>query len=613
MCPAFKIPWEDNVSRIILLPKEVSDRIAAGEVVERPASIVKELLENSIDAGADDVAVELKDGGKTLIRVTDNGSGISGEDLRLAFMRHATSKISGFDDIQNIRSYGFRGEALSSIASVSRVEVITRMPDSHAGTRIVVENAEVIELGETGAPPGTSVAVSRLFAAVPARRKFLRSDSAEQGHCLEAITRIALARKELRVKVTANGKNALHIPRTENISERVALVLGADFARHCLPLRGERDGLRISGLVSQPGFTRANGKAIMFYVNGRFVRDTLLHHAVNSAYRKIIESGRYPLAVVFLELPPGEVDVNVHPAKTEVRFSNPSAVYEFLRASAIDSVSRILPGAQEHDRVYTLYRASSQEGGTGRGGAGAVQENGEIFHAPPRFSPRALEKMDLAGLMKAVEDKRLSQLEASPAGGRAGYFSSLQYIGQFAGTYLIFSGPDGLVMIDQHAAHERIVFEKLRAGARDRKLGSQSLLIPEVVNLSVHDTERVLSAAGALNAMGFEIEPFGEASVAVRSVPAIIGEINIADVVSNLAAHISETGKPAETEEWRDNIFAFLACRAAIKANREMSEQEIDALCRDLDSIPFASNCPHGRPVFVCFSRREIEKMFRRA
>ena len=595
------------------MPKEVSDRIAAGEVVERPASIVKELLENSIDAGADDVAVELKDGGKTLIRVTDNGSGISGDDLRIAFMRHATSKISGFDDIQNIRSYGFRGEALSSIASVSRVEIITRMPDSHAGTRIVVENAEVIELGETGAPPGTSVAVSRLFAAVPARRKFLRSDSAEQGHCLEAITRIALARKELRVKVTANGKNALHIPRTENISERVALVLGADFARHCLPLRGERGGLRISGLVSQPGFTRANGKAIMFYVNGRFVRDTLLHHAVNSAYRKIIESGRYPLAVVFLELPPGEVDVNVHPAKTEVRFSNPSAVYEFLRASAIDSVSRILPGAQEHDRVYTLYRASSQEGGTGRGGAGAVQENGEIFHAPPPFSPRALEKMDLAGLMKAVEDKRLSQLEASPAGGRAGYFSSLQYIGQFAGTYLIFSGPDGLVMIDQHAAHERIVFEKLRAGSRDRKLGSQSLLIPEVVNLSVQDTERVLSAAAALNAMGFEIEAFGEASVAVRSVPAIIGEINIADVVSNLAAHISETGKPAETEEWRDNIFAFLACRAAIKANREMSEQEIDALCRDLDSIPFASNCPHGRPVFVCFSRREIEKMFRRA
>lgn len=604
------------MSKIILLPRDVSDRIAAGEVIERPASIVKELLENSLDAGADEVSIEIEKGGKESIRIVDNGEGMDAADLQLAFMRHATSKIRDFDDLMSIRSYGFRGEALSSIASVSRMEIVSRTARSHAGSRIVIENGDVLETTEAGAPPGTSVTVSGIFAAVPARRKFLRSDKVEQGHCLEAITRTVLCRENLRVQVSANGKIVLHMPRVESISERAALALGPDFSRSSLPFHAKRNGISISGLLSRPEFTRSNGRSIMFYVNGRFVKDNLLHHALMSAYRKLIEPARFPSAVVLLELPPGQVDVNVHPAKTEVRFGNSSEVYDFLRSAAAEALSRVLPGNEMDrgpDRVYRIYgEIPRTESG---GPAAAVQEQRAMFNIPRPLSRKSAVNIDLSNLMKAVEEKRLAEqgTDSEPQG----YFSGLEYIGQYAGTYLIFSERDGLVMIDQHAAHERVIFEKLRAASRDNGISSQTLLIPEVVNLSVGDTENVLAASGSLNSLGFAIEMFGDASIAVRAVPAIVGSLNIQDIMENLAAHIAETGRAAGpetgTSEWKDNIFAFLACRAAVKANHELDDREISALCRDLDSIPFASNCPHGRPVFIHFSHREIERMFRRA
>jgi DNA mismatch repair protein MutL len=612
---------EVDLSKIILLPRDVSERIAAGEVIERPASIIKELLENSLDAGAGEIYIELEKGGKESIRITDNGEGMDANDLRLAFMRHSTSKIRDFDDLMGIRSYGFRGEALASIASVSRVEVLSRTADSHAGSRLIIENGEILEMSEAGAPPGTTISVSRIFAAVPARQKFLRSDKVEQGHCLDAITRTALAREYLRVQVVSGGKTLLHMPRAESLAERAALVLGPDFSRGCLPFEAERGGVRVKGLLSKPGYTRSNGRAIMFYVDGRFVKDSLLHHALMAAYKSLIEPGRYPSAVVLLELPPGEVDVNVHPAKTEVRFGNSSEIYDLLRAGASEALSRVLPGREgaAPERIYRIY-------GEVGGGAQAdgrhpaeVQEQRAIFSAPRSMSRRSAVNIDLSNLMKAVEEKRRAEqdIDQEPLG----YFSGLEYIGQYAGTYLIFAEHDGLVMIDQHAAHERVLFEKLRAAAREDTIPSQTLLIPEVVNLSVAETESVLAASGPLNSIGFAVEPFGDASVAVRAVPAIVGGLDVRDIMESMAAQILETGAPAGrdkdmmpgTDGWKDKIFAFLACRAAVKANREMDGREIAALCRDLDSIPFASNCPHGRPVLIHFSHREIERMFRRA
>lgn len=602
------------MSKIILLPRDVSDRIAAGEVIERPASIVKEFLENSLDAGADEITIELEKGGKESIRIVDNGEGMDAGDLQLAFMRHSTSKIRNFDDLMSLHSYGFRGEALSSIASVSRMEILSRPAGRHAGSRIIIENGDILEMDEAGSPLGTSITVSRIFAAVPARRKFLRSDKVEQGHCLEAITRIVLSREDLRVQVSCNGKVMLHAPRADNLSERAALVLGPDFARGSLPFRAERNGVCIHGLLSRPDYTRSNGRAIMFYVNKRFIKDNVLHHALMSAYRKLIEPGRFPSAVILLEMPTDRVDVNVHPAKTEVRFANSSEVYDLLRSGASEALSRIRPGSelnQGTDRIYRIYGGSSRAENSSP--AAAVQEQRAIFNPPRSLSRKSAVNIDLSNLMRAVEEKRLAEKEADT--GPQGYFSGLEYIGQYAGTYLIFSERDGLVLIDQHAAHERVIFEKLRAASRQADISSQTLLIPEVINLSVGDIENVLAASASLNSIGFAVEPFGEASIAVRAVPAIVGTLNVQDIMEGLAVHISETGRAGcetGTGEWRDNIFTFLACRAAVKANHELDDREISALCRDLDSIPFASNCPHGRPVFIHFSHREIERMFRR-
>ncbi len=603
------------MSKIIVLPREVSDRIAAGEVIERPASIIKELLENSLDAGADEILILIEKGGTESIRIVDNGEGMDADDLKLAFLRHATSKIRDFDELQDIRSYGFRGEALSSIASVSRMEIVSRTARSQAGARIVIENGEIMEESEAGSPPGTSITVSRIFAAVPARKKFLRSDKVEQGHCLDAITRTALPRENLRVQVAANGKTVLHMPGTRDLKERAALVLGPDFARSCLPFGAGRNGVKVSGLLSRPDYTRSNSRSVMFYVNGRYIKDNLLHHALMGAYKKLIEPGRFPSAVVLLEVPAGEVDVNVHPAKTEVRFGNSSGVYDLLRSGAVDALSHALPGRNETapHRIYRIYDdARQQEEGSP---TVAVQEQRAMFSPPRSMSRKSAVNIDLSNLLKAVEEKR--RMDAGSVSEPLGYFSGLGYIGQYAGTYLIFAERDGLVMIDQHAAHERVLFERLRAAAREGDVSSQTLLIPEVVNLSVADSENVLASSESLNSIGFAVEPFGDASIAVRAVPAVVGALDVRDIMESLAARIAETGRAngpaAGTEDWNDDIFAFLACRAAVKANRELDDREISALCRDLDSIPFASNCPHGRPVFIRFSHREIERMFRRA
>lgn len=587
--------------RIVILPETLTHRIAAGEVVERPASIVKELLENALDAGATEIAVELEKGGCQSIRITDNGEGMDREDVPLAFARYATSKIGAFEDLYRVRSFGFRGEALPSIASISRVEMVTRRASSAAGTRVVIESGEVKELSDAGCPVGTSILVSRIFDAVPVRRKFLKSDATEQGYCLDAVTRLALVQTGVKIRTSASGRSILNIPAVTDLAERIALTLGQDFRGQLIRAAGERAGVKLGGFVSRPEFTRSGTAQMYIYVNRRFVKDHLLNHAVMTAYRRVIEARRYPAVVFDLEVMPGDVDVNVHPAKMEVRFRNPREIYALIVESVSLAIGAGLPAQSEGapgafgvriEEALKRYRVSSGPE--------------KLFFGAPFAASRDASAPPVPPLPAALDE--------SPLPAERGSFSDLVYVGQVAGTYLIFSSPEGMLMIDQHAAHERVLFERLRRRAAEtgeRALG-QRLLIPEVVSLPPRDYAFLTESAPILDKAGMEVEPFGGDSLVVKAVPAFLSQAEARTLVLDLLAECTETDRALPLVERREKIFTALACRGAIKANRILTAAEVTALCRDLDATRNSATCPHGRPVAVAISLPELEKMFKR-
>ncbi|MFH2075491.1 MAG: DNA mismatch repair endonuclease MutL [Pseudomonadota bacterium] len=596
--------------RIVVLPEKLTHRIAAGEVVERPASIVKELLENALDAGATEIAVELEKGGCQSIRVTDNGEGIEREDVALAFARYATSKIAAFEDIYLIRSFGFRGEALPSIASISRVEMVTRRASSPAGTRLIIEGGEEKELSDAGCPVGTSILVSRIFESVPVRRKFLKGEPTEQGCCLDWIARLALAHPGVKMKVSAGGRVLLNVPAVKDLSERIALTLGRDFRGQLIPAAGEREGVRLQGFVSRPEFTRSGASHMYFYVNRRFVKDYLLNHAAMTAYRRVIEYRRYPAVVLGLEVPPGEVDVNVHPAKMEVRFRNPRDIYALIVETVSSAIGAGFPQARE-------------AGVAGGAEAGRAAYAARVEEALRRYrvssGPEKLFFKEAPG-----RKKEIPSMQPMPAAGEASTeleeperrtrFSDLVYLGQVAGTYLVFAGEKGMILVDQHAAHERILFEKLRlreAETGEREIG-QRLLIPEVVSLPPRDFAFLTESVPVLEEAGMEVEPFGGDSVVVKALPAFLPPGEVKTLISDLLSDCGEADRDLPLVERRERIFTVLACRGAVKANRTMTSPEVSALCRDLDAISHAATCPHGRPVAVPVSVFELEKMFKR-
>ncbi|MDO8723068.1 MAG: DNA mismatch repair endonuclease MutL [Syntrophales bacterium] len=597
--------------KIVVLPEELTNKIAAGEVVERPASIVKELLENALDAGATDITIELERGGCGSIRITDNGEGMDAEDLPLAFSRYATSKIYQFDDIYRVKSFGFRGEALPSIASIARVEMVSRKRESASGTRVIVEAGQVKEIAAAGCPVGTSVLVSHIFDPVPVRKKFLKAEMTEQGHCLDVATRAALSHSEVKMKIIAKGKEILNIPATQDVSLRVSLVIGADFMNHILPLKGGKDNINVSGFACRPEFTMSSARHIYCYVNKRFIRDYLLNHAVMTAYRRLLAPRRYPAVILFIDLPPGEVDVNVHPAKMEVRFKTPREIYEVVMGTLTGALSGISPAAETTAAPVSSRGWGSQE--KRRSGIEDVLRRYTISSGKERLF-----------FEKTFNGKREEQVDASPPKETSEEdfafltgisFSDLEYAGQVAGTYLIFSSPEGLILIDQHAAHERILFEKFRGktpGSSGEKAVSQRLLIPEVISLPQKDFSFLMEAGQILEDAGIEVEPFGTNTVVVKSVPAMLPNIEPKTVIMDLLGELSETGHPLNLQEKKDKIFAFLACRGAVKANQTLSEPEVDKLCADLDATPFSSTCPHGRPVYISFSFNDIERMFKR-
>ena len=608
--------------KIIVLPETLTHQIAAGEVVERPASIVKELLENALDAGATEISVELEKGGCQAIRVTDNGEGIAPEDVPLAFARHATSKIAVFEDLYRVRSFGFRGEALPSIASISRVEMVTRRAASPVGTRVIIEGGVIQEQTDAGCPAGTSIRVSRIFEPVPVRRKFLKGDMTEQGYCLDWITRLALAQPGISLRVSAGGRTLLNVPAAKDLAERIALTLGRDFRGQLVPAAGERDGAALKGFVSRPEFTRSSTAQIYLYVNGRFVKDYLLNHAVMTACRRIIEPRRYPAVILFLSVPPGDVDVNVHPTKMEVRFRNPRGIYALIvetLSGAIgagngDTMRHRVPVAEGSglaDGARSAYAARVEEAlkryrissGPDKLFFGRQAESGDRFQiCPPKAPIAPPQPVFRESQPESEQPKEVSR------------FSDLVYLGQVAGTYLVFAGEEGMVLVDQHAAHERILFEglKRRAAETQGRTPGQRLLLPEVVSLPPRDLSFLTESIPLLEEAGMEVEAFGGDSVVVKAIPAFLSDADARTLIGDILAGCMEGDRNLPLAERREKIFTALACRAAVKANRPLSGPEVESLCRDLDALPRAATCPHGRPLTVAISIGELEKLFKR-
>ncbi|TMB04966.1 MAG: DNA mismatch repair endonuclease MutL [Deltaproteobacteria bacterium] len=619
---------------IQVLPETLANQIAAGEVVERPAAAVKELVENALDAGARRVEVDLVDGGCRLVRVRDDGSGMGREDALLSLQRHATSKLRSKDDLFAIATYGFRGEALPSIAAISRFTLLTCEAGAAAGTRIEVEGGRVASVEDAGAPPGTSVEARDLFWNVPARRKFLKRAATEQAHAIEAVLRLALPRPEVEFTVRENGRVLLRLPAGEAAAvqeERAEEALGREVRGRLLPVSAHVRGVRARGLAASPAIERSNAAAVWLFVNGRAVRDRQLTHAVLRSYGEVMPHGRYPAALVFIDVAPRDVDVNVHPAKAEVRLADARAAHEAIGAALrpalasgawlpLDGTAGVAPA-----RSYAIAPADDRTTRV----AEALQRYGErAVYERPRWQGDARSGAGVRPMSEGAANVRAGGEGAGaarPAGVVAGaqaalippqpYFAGLRYLGQLHRTYLVCEGPRGLVLVDQHAAHERMNYQRLRRAADERRGHVQPLLMPILLRLAPAAAARIAEGATDLAAIGVEVEPFGGGSLAVKALPgplASLKEPSLAALLTDLAEELSASGRGESLERRRDALLARAACHASVRAHDALGEAEARALLGALDATDYGARCAHGRPVVAEWTEAEIEKRFGR-
>jgi DNA mismatch repair protein MutL len=581
------------------LPSELVNRIAAGEVVERPASAVKELVENALDAGATSVSVRLSAGGLDLIEVTDDGCGMLPDDMRLALERHATSKLPD-DRIEAVSSFGFRGEALPSIASVARLTLESRVRDAD-GWRLTVDHGEPAEEGPASLPPGTRVRVEGLFDKVPARRKFLRSPRAEYAASLDAVRRLAMARGDVAFTLEHDGRRILGVQPSDTPT-RVAALLDRELERHGLGIDCVRDGLRLAGVTSLPTFNRGMADHQYLFVNNRPVKDRLLVGALRAAYRDLLARDRHPVAALFVEVPPDELDINVHPAKTEVRFRDPAAVRGLIVGGlrgALDeaghrSVAReqfaqpaawqvepVMPVAPPADVVASLFETKSSDA--------VVMERTGHFAAP----------------MGRAE-------EAQPIPHDIPRYPLGVARGQVAATYIVAEAEDGLVIVDQHAAHERLVLERMRRASGGGAVARQALLMPQVVELDEPDCDRLETATAELAELGLEMERFGPSAMLVRATPAPLGKTDVGLLLADLASELAELGTALSLRDRLDHVAATMACHGSVRAGRILSVAEMNALLREMEVTPHSGQCNHGRPTWVKLANADIEKLFGR-
>ena len=591
--------------KIRILPEQLANQIAAGEVVERPASVVKELLENAIDAGASELLIEVEQGGKRLVKVTDNGCGMAKEDLFLALERHATSKIASADDLFALHTLGFRGEALPSIASVSRLRLTSRPVDQELGWQLYAEGGVIRQAEALGAVPGTVAEVRDLFFNTPGRRKFLRSDDTEFGHLADVVMRLALARPDIHLRLTHNGRVHLEAYRHQRLEERVAALLGRSLAADLLPVETASDhGEMLTGLIGLPSLNRSGSSHLYTYVNGRFVRDRVVQHAILEAYRTLLEKRRYPVAVLFLDLPPQAVDVNVHPTKHEVRFREQQQVHDFVTGavrSRLLGASLITAGPAanaEHSPYLPAAEANPAEGAR----LGVQEALAAYASRPPAGEPPVWsaggkgEALGFAGTVPASP-----QL---PPGWLV--------IGQYLNSYLVCQAGDDLLLVDQHAAHERIGFEKLRHQLAGGGIERQRLLFPTVIDCDHRQAAVVAERLDDFARLGFELEAFGGRSFNLVALPQLLAAANPERLVLDMAEELAQVGRGGSLDAALDQILMRLACHAMIRANQPLARPEMEVLLAELAAIDFGSHCPHGRPVVRRMGRGEIERFFHR-
>ncbi len=602
-------------SKIYLLPEALVNKIAAGEVIERPASVVKELLENSLDANAKKIIIELEAGGKKLIRVVDDGEGMSEDDALLALERHATSKIRTEKDLFSIRTLGFRGEALPSICAVSKMELATREKGAELGVKIRCEAGTIKEVKKTAMPQGTRVEVRNLFYNVPARRKFLKTTETELGHIIEFTTRLALSHPEVGFELYHNQHLLLRASVSKDFFQRCWELLGAKIVKKLLPVEKEypffleKGDLKIFGFISPPELTFSTTRHLYVYINRRYVRDKLLTHSLLEAYRSFIPKNRYPAVVLFLKMPAEAVDVNVHPSKMEVRFGEPGKIYQAIKDVLKGGLrSRhwdfSAPGLTEHQKgieeAIKDFFASRKEKPAQKSFSASVflpQEQKLSFPAKP---PR---QKELAEVEKEAEQK--------PA--QMGFqFNELKVLGQFHSNYILLEAPEELIILDQHAVHERINFEKLKAQLEAGNPARQNLLFSEVVELNWEQAQKISENMELIQRLGFEIEPFGGTSFIIKAAPAILKDTELSALINDLADELLELGKTSSIEEKIHHLLSVIACHSSIRAGKILSEQEIKALLEEMDKVGFAGTCPHGRPAIWRISVKELEKKFSR-
>ncbi|HSO40142.1 MAG TPA: DNA mismatch repair endonuclease MutL [Labilithrix sp.] len=583
------------MGRIHRLTDELANQIAAGEVVERPSSVVKELVENALDAGATRVVVDVELGGTTLVRVSDDGDGMSPDDAVLCLERHATSKIARFDDLSDLGTFGFRGEALPSIASVSRLVLVTRPRGSAEGVEVRVEGGGRAVARPIGAPVGTTIEVRELFFNVPARRKFLKATATESAHVSDVLLGVALARHDVTFVLTRDGRPVREHLRVATRAERARSVMAGETLVAC---RGERGPIQIEALLAPPERARAGATGLSVLVNGRPVRDRQLVRAVSQAYGSVLEGGRYPLGVVWIDLPPAVVDVNVHPQKAEVRFSDARGIFDAVTRELHDALAHAFglpalgPHSQAPNRMPTsTLRALEAPARDPMAAAHALAEpllfpEGNLFASAAAAEARAPE----AGLFEA----------------RAGY-GGLRYVGQVRGTFLVCEGDDGLYVLDQHAAAERVTFDRLRKAHATRGVAMQRLLVPEVVELSPSEVALLEENAEEISRLGVEVRAIGESAVAVHGLPDLLVRVEPVRLVRDLVAEVSRAaGRPFGGAV--DLVLATMACHGSIRAGDAVAPAEVTALLRALDEVDFAGHCPHGRPLVMRMPFSELER-----
>ncbi len=631
-------------AKIRILSEIVANMIAAGEVVERPASVVKELVENSLDAGARRILIDVEHGGKKSIRVVDDGEGMSAEDALLALERHATSKIRSEKDLFSVVTMGFRGEAVPAIASVSRFTLRTATPGAAIGTRIAVEGGTVMEVAEEGVPTGTDITVADLFFNTPARRKFLRSPETELTHLVETLTRLALPRTGVFFRLRADGKTQLQVSEAASFPERIAQLLGEDATAGLVPIDHETSMFRLHGFVSSPHTTRSAASHLFVYCNGRFLRDRLITHAINTGYRGHLLRGRYPIVVLDIEIPPELVDVNVHPTKSEVRFRQPSGVYEGIVA-AIDRTLRERFGSSE-----TAFGLPATPVGPGRSvnpapwidefARPAPTPDAMTDPAPPRSFEivrerdrvvDAINRLTMPGTRsfldsptpgtRTIDVAERSRDDDSVEFGRTaddlheGVFGSMSIVGQVFDNYIVCETRQAggmMVMIDAHAAHERILFEKLKADYFATRIPVQAQLIPITLNLRRVEAASLLKAIPALSKVGVEVEPFGGETFRITAIPTILSAGEAEAAVRECVERFLDSGQTAGLDHIADDFLSVVACHSAVRSGQELTTAQMREILRGLDRIRGSGSCPHGRPTLWTIPLLEIEKRFKR-